>query len=123
MQDDLLWVYEGLTDYYGNVIASRSGLCTADQTRDIWAMIAANFEISPGRTWRTLADTTNQPIISSRRAVPLAWPSWQRSADYYPESDLIWLFSLNQDGQFDRKFSSLSNGRDFWAIGLPAKCF
>jgi predicted metalloprotease with PDZ domain len=104
MQDDLLWVYEGLTDYYGNVLASRSGLCTPDQTRDIWAMIAANFEISPGRTWRTLVDTTNQPIISSRRAVQLAWPSWQRTADYYPESDLIWLDA-------DTKIRELSGGK------------
>ena len=103
MQNDLLWVYEGLTDYYGNVLTARSGMRTAEQARDVWAMIAANFEISPGRTWRSLVDTTNQPIISSHFAAPEAWPSWQRSYDYYPESDLIWLDA-------DTKIRELSNG-------------
>lgn len=91
MQNDLLWVYEGLTDYYGNVLTARSGMRTPEQSRDVLAEIAANFEISPGRTWRSLEDTTNQPIVSSHGATPQSWPSWQRSYDYYPESDLIWL--------------------------------
>ena len=91
MQNDLLWVYEGLTDYYGNVLTSRSGMRTPEQARDEFALIAANFEISPGRTWRPLVDTTNQPIMSSRGRVSETWPSWQRSYDYYPESDLVWL--------------------------------
>lgn len=104
MQNDLLWVYEGLTDYWGNVLAARSGMRTADQARDVWAQIAANFEISPGRTWRSLVDTTNQPIISSHGAMSEAWPSWQRSFDYYPESDLIWLDA-------DTKIRELSGGK------------
>jgi predicted metalloprotease with PDZ domain len=91
MQNDLLWVYEGLTDYYGNVLTARSGLRTLEQSRDEIAQIAASFEASPGRTWRSLADTTNGPIITTRGATPLIWQSWQRSFDYYPESDLIWL--------------------------------
>ena len=91
MRNDLLWVYEGLTDYWGNVLAARSGMRTAEQGRDVWALFAADFENSPGRTWRSLEDTTNQPIISSHFANPEEWPSWQRSYDYYPESDLIWL--------------------------------
>jgi predicted metalloprotease with PDZ domain len=91
MQNDLLWVYEGLTDYYGNVLAARSGMRTPEQGRDVWAQIAANFEISPGRTWRSLLDTTNEAIASSHGAVPQIWSSWQRGYDYYPESDLIWL--------------------------------
>jgi len=103
MQNDLLWVYEGLTDYYGNVLTARSGMRTPEQARDVIAQIAATFEISPGRTWRSLEDTTNQPIISSRFARPESWPSWQRSYDYYPESDLIWL-------EADTKIRELSNG-------------
>jgi predicted metalloprotease with PDZ domain len=91
MQNDLLWVYEGLTDYYGNVLTARSGLRTPEQAREVIAQIAANFEIIPGRTWRSLDDTTNQPIISSHGATPQDWPSWERSYDYYPESDLVWL--------------------------------
>jgi len=65
MQNDLLWVYEGLTDYYGNVLTARSGMRTPEQARDSIAQIAATFEISPGRTWRSLEDTTNQPISPS----------------------------------------------------------
>jgi predicted metalloprotease with PDZ domain len=91
MQNDLLWVYEGLTNYYGNVLTARSGMRTPDEARDMIAQIAANFESSPGRTWRSLEDTTNQPIISAHGAAPELWPSWQRAYDYYQESDLIWL--------------------------------
>ena len=91
MQNDLLWVYEGLTDYYGNVLTARSGLRTPEQARDEIAQIAASFEASPGRSWRSLDDTTNQPIISEHGATPMIWQSWQRGYDYYPESDLVWL--------------------------------
>jgi predicted metalloprotease with PDZ domain len=91
MQNDLLWVYEGLTDYYGNVLTARSGLRTPEEARDLFAQIAASFQISPGRTWRSLDDTTNQPIMSAHGALQQSWPTWQRSFDYYPESDLVWL--------------------------------
>jgi len=103
MRNDLLWVYEGLTDYYGNVLTARSGMRTPEQARDVFAQIAAGFEISLGRTWRSLQDTTNEPIISSR-FVPGTWQSWQRSYDYYPESDLIWLDA-------DTKIRELSGGK------------
>lgn len=89
MQDDLLWVYEGLTQYYGYVLTARSGLRTDQQTRDLIAMIAANFDVSPGREWRPLVDTTNQETISERR--PVSWVSWQRPEAYYDEGLLIWL--------------------------------
>src|ERR1700756_2227894 len=104
MQNDLLWVYEGLTNYYGNVLTARSGMRTPEQARDVFAQIAASFEISPGRTWRSLEDTTLQPIITSHGSVPEAWPSWQRSYDYYPESDLVWLDA-------DTKIRELSDGK------------
>jgi len=104
MRNDLLWVYEGLTDYYGNVLTARSGMRTPEQARDVFAQIAAAFEISPGRTWRSLIDTTNEPIASSHGATPQAWMSWQRSYDYYPESDLIWLDA-------DTKIRELSGGK------------
>jgi len=104
MRNDLLWVYEGLTDYYGNVLSARSGMLTPEQARDTFAQIAALFEISPGRTWRPLQDTTNEPIASSHGAISQSWPSWQRGYDYYPESDLIWLDA-------DTKIRELSGGR------------
>ena len=104
MRNDLLWVYEGLTNYYGNVLTARSGMRTPEEARDVIAQIAAAFEISPGRTWRSLEDTTNQPIISSHFAAPETWPSWQRSYDYYSESDLVWLDA-------DTKIRELSGGK------------
>ena len=104
MQNDLLWVYEGLTDYYGNVLTARSGMRTLEQEHDSIAQTAASFEISPGRTWRSLDDTTNQPIISSHGASGEDWGSWQRSYDYYPESDLVWLDA-------DTKIRELSGGK------------
>jgi predicted metalloprotease with PDZ domain len=126
MQNNLLWVYEGLTDYYGNVLTARSGMRTPEQTRDVLAQIAANFAISPGRTWRSLEDTTYQPIISSHGATPQSWPSWQRSYDYYPESDLVWLdadmiIRGQSNGQkslddFAKLFFGINNGSYITAI-------
>jgi len=104
MRNSLLWVYEGLTDYWGNVLAARSGLRTLEQAHDVWAGYADNFEHSPGRTWRSLEDTTNGPIMSSHGQIQLTWPTWQRSFDYYPESDLVWLDA-------DTKIRELSGGK------------
>lgn len=102
MQDSLLWVYEGLTEYYGYVLTSRSGLRSPAATRDLIARTAANFEVSPGRTWRPLVDTTNQPTMSQRR--PVTWVSWLRAEDYYREGLLVWLDA-------DTKIRELSGGR------------
>lgn len=104
MRNDLLWVYEGLTDYYGNVLTARAGMRTPEQARDVFAEIAAMFEVSPGRSWRSLEETTMQPIISSHGAIPEIWQSWQRGYDYYPESDLVWLDA-------DTKIRELSDGK------------
>jgi predicted metalloprotease with PDZ domain len=102
MRDDLLWVYEGLTEYWGYVLTARSGLRTPEATRDQMAAIAALFETDPGRKWRPLVDTTNQPIVSERR--PVSWVSLQRQEDYYMEGLLIWLDA-------DTKIRELSNGQ------------
>ena len=89
MRDDLLWVYEGMTQYWGNVLTARAGMRTPEQTRDILARVAAGFADSPGRDWRPLVDTTNQETMSHRR--PVSWVSYQRPEDYYTEGMLIWL--------------------------------
>jgi predicted metalloprotease with PDZ domain len=89
-RDDLLWVYEGQTDYWGQVLAARSGIVDAAQFRDLLAMEAAALDAAmPGRVWRNLQDTTNDPIISWHHAPD--WPSWSRYVDYYPEGMLLWL--------------------------------
>ena len=89
MQDSLLWVYEGATSYWGHVIGARSGLVEVSQMRDGLAATAALYDHRIGRSWRSLQDTTNEPIITQRR--PLGWISWQRAEDYYSEGELIWL--------------------------------
>jgi predicted metalloprotease with PDZ domain len=90
MRDDLLWVYEGLTDYVAVILATRSGLWSEDFARQGLASVAASMDRDrPGRVWRDLQDTTEQPIITARR--PLSWLSWQRTEDYYTEGELLWL--------------------------------
>ena len=89
LQNSLLWVYEGQTQYYGQVIAARSGLLSKQQAMDALAMTAATFDTRVGREWRAMQDTTNDPIISQRQ--PKGWLSWQRDEDYYSEGQLIWL--------------------------------
>jgi len=89
MGTSLLWVYEGQTQYWGYVLAARSGLLSRQDALDALAMTAAAYENRIGRNWRHVADTTLDPTIASRR--PLPWTSWQRSEDYYSEGQLIWL--------------------------------
>jgi len=89
MRDSLLWVYEGQTQYWGEVLAARSGLYTKQDALDSLALTAATYDLTPGRAWKPLADTTNDPIVNERRPSP--WRSWQRSEDYYEEGRLIWF--------------------------------
>ncbi|MES2835694.1 MAG: peptidase M61 [Pseudomonadota bacterium] len=89
MQNSLLWVYEGQDQYWGLVLAARSGLLTKQQAMDSLAMWAANYAAMPGRQWRAMQDTTNDPIIAQRQPQP--WGAYQRSEDYYVEGALIWL--------------------------------
>ena len=85
----LLWVYEGLTDYYGNVLAARSGLWTPEQFRESLAIDAAQMATHPGRTWRSLQDTTTGAQLLYNAST--AWSAARRSTDFYPESGLVWL--------------------------------
>lgn len=89
MQNSLLWVYEGQTQYWGYVLQARSGIVSREDTLAAYAMIAALHESRPGRQWRPLVDTTLDPIMAGRKPEP--WTSWQRSEDYYNEGLLVWL--------------------------------
>ena len=102
MQNSLLWVYEGQTEYWGFILAARSGLLSAEQVRDSLAMVAASYDVNQARSWRALQDTTNDPVINQRR--PLGWRNWQRAEDYYDEGQLIWLDA-------DTKIRELSDDR------------
>jgi len=90
MQDSLLWVYEGQTQYWGNVLAARSGMRPMDASRDALALVAATYaDNRPGLAWRNVQDTTNDPIIASR--APRAYRNYQLSEDYYSAGQMIWL--------------------------------
>ncbi len=89
MKGDLLWVYEGLTQYLGKVLAGRSGLWTPEDYRGNLAYLAATLDNRPGREWRPLQDTADEAqLLYYTRG---DWDSWRRSTDYYDEGDLIWL--------------------------------
>jgi predicted metalloprotease with PDZ domain len=103
MSDTLLWVYEGQTQYWGYVLAARSGLWSAEQARDALALVASTYSTDrPGFAWRNVQDTTLDPIINSRK--PQAYRSWQMSEDYYSAGQLIWL-------AVDSKLRDLSGGK------------
>jgi predicted metalloprotease with PDZ domain len=89
IRNSLMWVYEGQTQYWGEVLAARSGLWSRQQALDTLARTAAIYDNRPGGRWRALSDTTRDPIIAGRQ--PLPWASWQRSEDYYSEGQLLWL--------------------------------
>jgi predicted metalloprotease with PDZ domain len=89
MQNSLLWVYEGQTEYWGFILTARSGLWNKTQTLEAFAENAAWYSSIAGRAWRPLQDTNNDEIINPRR--PMSWESWQRFEDYYDEGALIWL--------------------------------
>jgi predicted metalloprotease with PDZ domain len=101
-EDDLLWVYEGLTDYWSGVLTARSGMWSAAQYRDSMASIAAAMAARTGRAWRPLQDTAD--------AAPLTyfggggWANWRRGTDFYPEGQLLWL-------DVDTQIRELSGGR------------
>jgi predicted metalloprotease with PDZ domain len=90
MQDDLLWVYEGLTEYLGTVLTARSGLLTAAQSREDLALTAAALDHTPGRSWRNLQDTADD--APELYFAPRAWESWRRGVDFYEEDTLNWLW-------------------------------
>ncbi len=103
MGDSLLWVYEGQTQYWGFVLAARSGLWNADQFKDALALVAATYERNrPGFDWRNVQDTTNDPTIAQR--APLPFRNYQMSEDYYSAGQLIWL-------AVDSKIRSLTNDK------------
>ena len=101
-QGALLWVYEGMTEYLGNVLAARSGLKSQAEYRDILAMSAAQLDYRPGRDWRPTEDTAIAASIL--RSDDPAWSNWRRGQDYYDEGELLWLDA-------DTLIRKMSNGQ------------
>ena len=113
MKGNLLWVYEGMTQYLGEVLAVRSGFVTPEQFREALAYSAATLDIKPGRTWRDLEDTAVSSSIL--RGSSHEWSNWRRGQDYYQEGALIWL-------DVDTTIRKLTGGKksfnDFCALFL-----
>jgi predicted metalloprotease with PDZ domain len=89
MVGDLLWVYEGLTQYLGYVLAERSGIWSESYYKDRLAQIAAFLDNQAGRRWRPLGDTTTAAQLLY--FAPGEWTAYRRSTDFYDEGWLIWL--------------------------------
>lgn len=102
MKGDLLWVYEGLTEYLGDVLTARSNLWSAEEFREALAVTAAEMDFRPGRTWRDLEDTAVAAQILYDASGQ--WENWRRSTDFYDEGELLWL-------EVDTRIRQLSGGR------------
>src|SRR5438270_13013069 len=102
MTGELLWVYEGLTTYLGDLLPVRSGILTAEDYREGLAETAAQMTQHTGRTWRPLLDTAVAAQLLYE--APGASTNWRRSVDYYPEGELLWLDA-------DMTIRSLTNGK------------
>ncbi|SDG48265.1 M61 family metallopeptidase [Dyella sp. 333MFSha] len=90
VRGSLLWVYEGQTEFWGRVLAARSGLRTKQETLDALAVGAAQVLAQKGRTWKSLQDSTNDAIITAG-GQSTSWRDWQRREDYYGEGVFLWL--------------------------------
>jgi len=91
MQTDLLWVYEGLTTYLGEVLTARSGLLTPEQARDSLAETAADLDHRSGRVWRDLQDTADG--VPAMQFASRGWEDFRRPLDYYSEDTLNWMWA------------------------------
>lgn len=90
LDDSLMWVYEGQTQYWGNVLTARSGLRSTERGRDEFSNVAATYaQGRPGLAWRSIQDTTYDPVIASRKPKP--YLNYQLSEDYYRGGQMIWL--------------------------------
>lgn len=89
--DSLLWVYEGMTQYYGDVMSYRDGIRDGKNWPDHIAAVYANYDNEPGRMWRSLGDTaTSGPFLYG---APRGYYSERRGVDFYSEGELMWLLA------------------------------
>jgi predicted metalloprotease with PDZ domain len=115
MKDDLLWVYEGLTEYLGDVLAARSGAISPEHYREEIALDAAWMDSASGRVWRSMGDTAIAASVLSYRFAGSAWADWRRGQDYYMEGDLLWL---DVDTTIRKLTGNGKNLRDFMTVFL-----
>ena len=112
-QGDLMWVYEGMTQYWGNVLAARAGLKTQEQYRDLLGLSAAQLDYKSGRAWRSTEDTGIAGSLI--RGGNQNWVNWRRGQDYYQEGELVWL---DTDVQIRKLTDNKKSLNDFVRIFL-----
>ena len=112
MKGDLLWVYEGLTEYLGDVLATRSGIWNPAIYRDRLATVWGQYnDARPGREWRDLQDTATAAQILYSAGGP--YDNWRRATDYYDEGELLWL---EVDCTLRQKSAGKKSLNDFTAL-------
>jgi len=99
---ELLWVYEGLTQYLGELVEARCGLMSHNEFKNRLLVELRNATNQQGRQWRTLADTA--AASHTLRAASPSWGGLRRSQDYYMEGMLFWL-------EADARIRHLTNGK------------
>ena len=115
MRDNLLWVYEGQTAYWDLVLAGRSGMQTPEMLLGEVAKHAGYYSEQAGREWRSVEDTTHDPIFAARKPKPNS--SWARPEDYYNEGALVWLDADMTIRQLSKGKRSLDDfARNFFGI-------
>lgn len=85
----LLWIYEGLTQYLGEVLTVRAGLLSFDEHLPAFASKLEFLIRQEGRRWRALEDTAIASWLN--RAHSQSWEQLRRGQDYYDEGLVVWL--------------------------------
>ena len=121
MDGSLLWVYEGMTQFWGEVLPVRAGLVSARNYREVLAAKAGDFDIQVGNRWRPLADTAAAARILYD--APAAWANSRRGTDFYEAAEFLWL---NVDAELRARSGGKASIDDFvkrfcaGASGQPA---
>jgi len=111
MKDDLLWVYEGLTEYLGEVLTARSGLESPQMFRESVAYLSGMYDHRPGRDWRSLQDTADAAVFLYDAGGD--WSNWRRGVDFYQEGQMLWL---DVDATLRRLTNSKKSINDFCRV-------
>jgi predicted metalloprotease with PDZ domain len=121
MDGTMLWVYEGLTEFWGDILPTRAGLVTQKFYLDSLADIAGGFDVEAGVNWRPLVDTATAAQILY--PAPDSWSSARRSTDFYDASVFLWY---DVDAEIRAKTKGARSLDDFMKIfyagnsGAPA---
>jgi predicted metalloprotease with PDZ domain len=87
---ELLWVYEGMNQYLGDLLSFRTGIRKPSEYPEYLASIYAAMDNESGRYTTPLIDlTTTAPYLYQVRG---PWENLRRTAgDFYTEGELVWL--------------------------------